>query len=371
MKVIVKDYLNVRVGKPDVNAPSHQYLAPGSEIEVDGILYQGGFFDNINTWYKDRANNYYWTGGFFDTTTRRPAAYIPGKMSWGHKYYDIPLIWNQLDTTGEGITVAVIDTGVDVNHGDLLSKINHGSRGFLGDEQNITDINGHGTNMAGIIAATGESKVYGVAPGADLLILKAGDHVRGANVKLFAKALDYASGIDTVDVISFSNVFQDDPDLRAAIAKCLLKNKLIISAIGNGRDFVGFPNGPDKDTFPACYENVVAVGAFDSKGQVCAFSNWNPRLSFLAPGDFSVKTTGLNDQAVNGAGTSIATAFTAGCFALLLSYAAGKGISTRECLDAVLSSCDDIGSSIGRDIKSGFGIMNLRNAITKLLNPSI
>ena len=60
MKVIVKDnFLNVRAGKASVNAPCYQYIAPGSEIEVDGQLYKGDLFDGIDTWMKDAAGNYY------------------------------------------------------------------------------------------------------------------------------------------------------------------------------------------------------------------------------------------------------------------------------------------------------------------------
>ena len=63
MKVTVKVFLNVRVGKPSVNAPCYQYLAPGTELEVDGNLYPGDKFEGIDTWLKDEAGNYYWSGG--------------------------------------------------------------------------------------------------------------------------------------------------------------------------------------------------------------------------------------------------------------------------------------------------------------------
>jgi hypothetical protein len=169
-----------------------------------------------------------------------------------------------------------------------------------------------------------------------------------------------------VDIISFSNVFQDDPDLSAAIEKCVRNGKFVVSAIGNARDFIGRPDGPDVDTFPACYQDVIAVGSFDASGHLCSFSNWNPRLRFLAPGDFSVKTAGLNGSAEDGKGTSIATAFTAGCLALLFSHARINRLTKQHCVDSIQTTCDDIGSSIGRDIQSGFGRMNLRNAITKL-----
>jgi hypothetical protein len=91
-------------------------------------------------------------------------------------------------------------------------------------------------------------------------------------------------------------------------------------------------------------------------------------LSFLSPGDYSVLTTGVHNTSMKGAGTSIATAFAAGSLALLLAYAKNNAISPIICQQAILETCDDIGASIGHDIQSGFGRMNIRNAITKLKN---
>jgi len=369
MKVTVKDYLNVRVGKPSVNAPTFQYLAPGSEIETDGLSYPGDLYEGIDAWVKDLAENYYWSGGLSLSNIGGPQQFIPEKMSWGHKWYNIPFIWNDLDTMGQGVTVAVIDTGVDYSHPDLSSKIHASSKSFINQSSEINDIDGHGTNMAGIIGASG-IKVFGVAPDSKLLILKASDQVRGANSDLFAQALDYASTIEEVDIISISSILTDTVTLRKAINKCLLANKILVAAIGNSRDFIGLPNGPDPDTFPACYPKVLAIGAFDNTGKICSFSNWNANLSFLSPGDFSILTTGLNNTTSMGTGTSIATAFSAGCLALMLAYAKVRPtpIDKYKCVAALLNTCDDIGPTIGKDIQSGFGRMNLRNAINKIKN---
>lgn len=334
---------------------------------------------NLGKWYKDRDGFFYWGGGVTEliiVTSPVPPAIQPpegvlqfdsNKMSWAHKFYDIPFIWNDLKTKGKGVTVAVIDTGVDDKHPDLISNIHSLSKSLIGSEKDILDIDGHGTQMAGIIAASGHSKVFGVAPEAKILIVRAATEVRGVDIKLFAKALNHAATINEVDIISVSNCFFiDDRDLQNAVTNCLENNKIIVAAIGNGRDFIGKPNGPDEDTFPACYANVIGVGAFDQQGRICTFSNWNSHLDFLSPGDFSVLTTGINNNSAQGAGTSIATAFTAGCLALLLSFAKTNAISPEKCIQSILDSCDDIGVVIGKDLQSGNGRMNLRNAINKL-----
>jgi subtilisin family serine protease len=293
----------------------------------------------------------------------------PTKMSWGHKWYNIPFIWNDLNTMGRGITVAVIDTGVDNQNEDLISNIHESSRSFIDNDLSITDVVGHGTKMAGIIGATGKHKVYGVAPECKLLILKASNQERGPDVKPFIDALNYASSIQEVDIVSFSSVFDNDVNLKGAVEKCINNDKIVVASIGDARNFIGNPNGPDDDTFPACYTGVIAVGAFDQQGKLCNFSNWNQALSFLAPGDDYILTTGLDDSTAMGGQTSIAAAFTSGCLAILLSYAKIKSITPKDCINAIFCTCDDYGPTIGKDIQSGYGLMNLRNAIAKIKKP--
>lgn len=348
------------------------------------VVDKGTTFESVNEianslgkWYVDRDGYYYWGKGVNNVPTSTnpllfsnestPMQFDSNKMSWGHEFYNIPFIWNDLKTRGKDITVAIIDTGIDKSHLDLMDNIHPLSRSYIGKESDFFDKDGHGTEMAGIIAAIGNSKVYGIAPDAKILVMKATPQIRGADPKTFAQALNDAAKIKEIDIISVSNgFFINDLDLQNAIQACLSAKKIIIAAIGNGRDFIGKPNGPDEDTFPACYDNVISVGAFDHQGELCTFSNWSSHLSLLAPGDFSVLTTGINNASVMGAGTSIATAFTAGSLALLLSYAKKNSISVEKCVQAILETCDDIGASIGKDIQSGNGRMNLRNAITRL-----
>jgi subtilisin family serine protease len=314
-------------------------------------------------WIRDQEGFYYWGGGL----SPEGSTVDVNKLSWGHRRYNMPFVWNDLKTKGKGVTVAVIDTGIDVNNTDLTGNIHPLSKSFDGDSGSLSDADGHGTGMAGIIGATGQHQVFGVAPEASLMIIKAASQVRGPDLKVFARALQYAADIPAVDIISISYSFPDnDDDFRGAINKCISANKIIVSAIGNGRNFIQAPDGPDEDTYPACYNSVIAVGSFDVNGRLCNFSNWHPRLSFLAPGDFKVLTTGLNNTVTMGSGTGIAAAFTAGSLALLASYAKKNSIPLQKCTQAMLDSCDDYGDHIGKDIQSGYGLMNLRNAVSKL-----
>jgi major intracellular serine protease len=356
-----------------------------------GEVMQGSSFEGIEVseseipnkslgkWYRDRDGYFYWGGGLMDASTLEisPPEVIAessllsdfSKMSWGHKFYEIPFIWNDLGTKGERVTVAIIDTGIDELHADLVSNIHPRSKSFVGNT--LTDTDGHGTSMAGIIGASGNSKVFGVAPECKLMIIKATPQVAGVDLKVFANAVNFVSSIPEVDIVSISYSFaEDNVDLKQAIQNCLNTNKIVIAAIGNGHIF----ESGDDDRFPACYNNgfpdntgVMSVGAFDSNGQLCSFSNWNRHLSCLAPGDFFVLTTGVGNNSINGTGTSIATAFTAGCLALMLSYAKlNNPEKIKDCVKAILTTCDDIGPTVGFEISSGNGRMNLRNAISKI-----
>ena len=295
----------------------------------------------------------------------------PARMSWGHQHYDIPFIWNDLKTKGLNAVVAVIDTGIDKTHLDLIPNVHPGSKNFIGGPGDLSDTDGHGTRMAGIIAGTGSHQVYGVAPEAKILIARATPTQYGADGNNFIEALKYISLLPEVDVVSISYTLGDHPGFREAIQNCLNAGKIIVAAIGNQRDD---ELTEDPDSFPACYNTgnsntgineVLAIGAFDRQKKLCSFSNWNRHLSFLSPGD-ALLTANIGNSTKVIPGTSIAAACTAGCLALMVSYGRQHNKKPADYLEALLGTCDDVGPEIGFDVKSGFGMMNFRNAVSKI-----
>ncbi|SHK70613.1 hypothetical protein SAMN04488028_107198 [Reichenbachiella agariperforans] len=121
MKVTVTKYLNVRVGKPSVNAPCYQYLAPGSEIEVGEKLYLGDSYDGMDTWYRDEADNYYWSGGFL-----LPNATIPTPIYdhlHGKSQHQLVSDWiiNQSDEFENQYSLTGVTAGLKSTAGQLTN----------------------------------------------------------------------------------------------------------------------------------------------------------------------------------------------------------------------------------------------------------
>ena len=342
----------------------------------------GEITNSLGKWYRDRDGFYYWAEGL-KTFTETAAPAIRdlriadvARLSWAHSFLEIPTIWEQINTKGKNTTIAIIDTGVNANIPDLVDCILPNSifineDGVIDNSTNLSDRLkdnvGHGTEMAGIIGCQG-IKVFGIAPETKLFVIKVADEFTGFSPGPIIKAFEFL-GTQTevkIDIISASFSLLNNPQLESAVTSCISRDIAIFAAIGDNHiDGLKQP-----DTFPACYPSCTAIGAFDSSGQLCSFSNWNDHLSLLAPGDENVLTIDNNNLPVNGSATSIATAITAASFALLLSFAKTKPRFTKpiDYLRFLFDTAVDMGPIIGRDDKHGFGRLNIRNAISTFKN---
>ena len=266
MKKTVRVYLNVRVGKPSLNAPCYQYLAPGSILEVDGKLYPGDQYDGIDTWYKDEAGNYYWSGGV-ENEPEKPefkSSFLVQQIG-KTDYRKLIKFQNPIcDGTGNGITVAVLDTGIYSNHPDLKGHIIESSN-YNFSATTDGDFVGHGTHMAGIICAnpTSFDGISGISPQskiADFKITKDGFILK----EIVAKALSYI--IDNnlnVDIINMSfNI--DNENYYSETIKPLLETlykRGVILVCPAGED----QNLENRGMLTiANYENMISIGTIDS-----------------------------------------------------------------------------------------------------------
>jgi subtilisin family serine protease len=384
LKVIVNK-LNKRSG------PVTDFSKKGNVV---GTLNEGAVFksvaeitNNLGTWHVDENGFAIWAGG--TTSAEGTAAsgfsdyqnlqFIPSKMSWAHEFLEIPIIWKEIRSAGAGVNIAIIDSGININVPDVTNailpkSISIDTNGTIDDSTNLSDRLkdnvGHGTKMAGIIGAAG-IKVYGIAPESKLLIIKVTDSLAGLAPVAIAKAFDWLSSQNDieVDIISASFAILDNAEVREHVEACLNKGIAVFGAIGDDH-FAAFPE-KQKDTFPACYPLSTAVGSFDPSGQLCPFSNWNDNLALLAPGDENILTIGSDASPTAGEQTSIATAISSAAFALLISVIKtepGYTGKANDYLKYLYETATDMGPILGRDAMHGFGRLNIRNAISKFLN---
>lgn len=201
---------------------------------------------------------------FYIESFVEPLAEIPQGVTMSQA----PEIWDRSEK-GKGVVVAVIDTGCDSRHPDLKDRI-IGGRNFTDDDQsdanNFTDYSGHGTHVAGTIAASLNGQgVAGVAPEADLLILKVlrKDPVTGnfsGTYEWVIQAIDYAIE-QKVQIISMSlGGPYNHPGLHAAVKRAISKNILVVCAAGNEGDG---RHDTTEFSYPAGYNEVISVGAID------------------------------------------------------------------------------------------------------------
>lgn len=233
----------------------------------------------------------------------------------GVEMIQAPQVWDT--TKGAGITVAILDTGCDTDHPDLQGRITKG-RNFTDDDQSNPDIykdyNGHGTHVAGTIAAIqNNTGVVGVAPEVNLLIGKVLNKDGSGQINWIIKGIEYAIE-QKVDIISMSLGGPDDvPELHEAIQKAVNGNILVICAAGNEGDN---DSNTDEYGYPGYYNEVISVGAINLNRQSSEFSNSNNEVDLVAPGE-NILSTYLDGKYATLSGTSMATPHVSGAMALI------------------------------------------------------
>lgn len=183
-------------------------------------------------------------------------------------------------TRGAGVRVAVADTGIDYRHPDIAPNY-AGGYDFYSNDKDPMDDNGHGTHVAGTIAAADNGVgVIGVAPEARLYALRVLGKEGNGSASLLIKAIDWALAND-IDILSMSLGFEKYSEVLAeAFRKANEAGLLSIAASGNSY----VENPVLAIGYPAAFPGVVAVGAIDSKSAVAAFSQRGTELKIVAPG---------------------------------------------------------------------------------------
>jgi thermitase len=279
---------------------------------------------------------------------------------------------------GGGVTVAVIDSGVDLTHADLAGNTwtNAGEYGsgresngldddlngrvddwrgwdFVGGDNNPADENGHGTHVAGTIAARRGNGigVAGVADGSRLMALRVLNAQGKGSVANVILAYAYAAleGADVVNLSLGSSVSsRAESDAIAAFP-----GMLFVAAAGNGGDDgVGDDNDLDPE-YPCAYllPNVLCVAASDNRDRLASFSNYGDLAVDLAAPGVDIVSTVPGGGYGWASGTSMATPHVAGAAALL--WAASPGASVSQIKSALLDGADPVAAFAGRTVTGG------------------
>ncbi|WP_323748950.1 type VII secretion-associated serine protease mycosin [Streptomyces sp. PR69] len=276
-------------------------------------------------------------------------------------------------STGKGVTVAVIDSGVDPGNGDLRGQVLKGkdlAPDEKGDEH--TDYDGHGTGMAGLIAGTGKSGggdgALGLAPGSKILPIRVPDGEMAANFaegtedfnRAAPEAIRFAAD-QGAQVINISmGVPETTPQLTAAVKYAVDKGSVIFAATGN--------HGNRKLAFPAATPGVVGVGALDQNLKKTKESQYGPQVDISAPGIDMVHACGGSKNGLcTSHGTSDATAIASATAALI--WSKHPEWTNNQVLRVMLNTVSGPTSGSKRNDHIGYGAVRPLRALQEPGDP--
>ncbi|MCD9141493.1 type VII secretion-associated serine protease mycosin [Streptomyces albireticuli] len=262
-------------------------------------------------------------------------------------------------STGAGVTVAVIDSGVDASLPDLRGQVLEG-KNFSGEPGDAhTDSRGHGTGVSALIAGTGkrggDTGAYGLAPGVKILPLRVGGKDFEADSKSSADAIRYAAESDA-RIINISRGSPGRSTLEEeAISYALSKGKLIFASVGNTGDksnVVGYP---------AAYPGVIGVAAFDQEGNSATWSQRGSQVDLAAPGVEIIGACAGRTGVCRTNGTSDAAALASASAALI--WSVHPTWTANQVTRVLVNTAGGTTTSAKRDDYVGYGAVRPRIAL--------
>ncbi|WP_374206429.1 type VII secretion-associated serine protease mycosin [Streptomyces sp. WAC04114] len=305
-----------------------------------------------------------------------PNGKYPGRP-WSLQRVLLDELWSQ--STGKGMRVAVIDTGVDVTNPQLTDAVDVKSgRNFLpenlkdddgnpierGKENGTTDTVGHGTKVAGIIAARPAKGTgfVGLAPEATIIPIQQNDAEGNGDVGTLTDAIRYAvqAGADVINISQdTTKPMKSTSDLALAINQALARKIVVVASAGN--DGLG---GNVKETYPASYEGVLAVAASDRNNERAAFSQSGEFVGVAAPGVDMISTVPKGGHCSDN-GTSFSAPYVAGLAALI--KAKHPDWTARQVVAQIEQTAER--TTAGHDRLVGWGVVDPVRALTQDEHP--
>lgn len=298
------------------------------------------------------------------------------RNSWQVSQIKAPYLWG-FNVSGAQIKIGVIDTGIS-RHNDLRGRLLNGYNFVRNREiaaNNPLDDNGHGTHVAGIIAANintnfGPRDIVGVAPQASLIPIKVLDRRGSGTLSNVARGIDYSvsqgAHISSISLGWGGSV--GDVTVAAALGRAVNAGQLIVIAAGNdGASNPGWPARYAKETF--ANGQIIAVGAVDRNNVMPSWSNKagdTANFYLVAPGVNILSTYNSSASSyVALSGTSMATPVVSGAAALLKQ---GWNLSAKQIANILFTTATDLGTP-GVDSTYGWGLINLEAAMSPIGNP--
>jgi len=275
--------------------------------------------------------------------------------SWGVKRIGAGFVHDN-DNKGAGIKVAIIDTGIDYNHPDLDANY-VGGYDFVNDDTDPMDDAGHGTHVAGIVAAEDndiDTSVVGVAPEADLYALKVLDETGSGYWSNVIAAIQWS--VDNDNDMQVINMSLGGPGqsfaLEEACDAAYVEGIVLVAAAGNGFRII-----------PAAFDSVIAVAASDSDDKIPGWSSKGSYIELTAPGVKVYSTWWLGDPEEGdykyGSGTSMASPHVAGTVALMLKV----GVYSRGTLQITADKLMRNEKAEYPDSWQGYGLVDAEEAV--------
>jgi thermitase len=274
---------------------------------------------------------------------------------WGLRRVGAPAAWQT--TQGAGMTIAIVDTGVDRRHEDLAANfLIKKQYDAINNDFDAADLHGHGTSVAGVAAAVGNNRkgVTGVAPKAKIMPVRAFGALEGAAPEDVSDAVRWAAdnGANVIN-LSLGAALPIDPFLtdlqEVSLIYAAIQGSLVVAAAGNS-------TSPFCST-PAFNPAVLCVGASDEYDRLADFSSYGLRLDVVAPGT-SILSTDRFGFYTASQGTSVAAPIVSGVGALLMSMGASNVLAAQ----IIRSTAKDLGVP-GYDVTYGFGRLDAKAAV--------
>ncbi|MGM9527083.1 MAG: S8 family peptidase [Oscillospiraceae bacterium] len=272
------------------------------------------------------------------------------EKQWNLSKLGVESAWSK-GYTGAGVKVAIIDSGVSSLHEDFEGVSFERGKNLIDGSHDVSDEMGHGTFVAGVIAAACNNGVgiAGLCDEVTLVPLKSFSSDNRTSVTYIISAIYEAVDTFDCDVINLSlGMDANVRSLREAIDHANANGVIVVSAVGN--------SGTSKLQYPAAYENVIGVGSIDKTGRVTSFSQKNESVFVVAPGvDIISLSNERNNAYFVGEGTSYSAPHVTAAAIMLKQYAPSS--TTEDFAELIKLSARD-GGALGYDTYYGYGALD-------------